>query len=116
MRSTARLDADTQRQLLLLKFAGQPAPDDPAQAEELARISAAMTSIYGKGKVCDPMGQKAIDDAPALVKAATDDRARTAARNAMINVAARHCKDLDALSKVLQTSRKPGELLAAWKG
>ena len=34
--SYARLDGDTQRQLLLLKFAGQPAPDDPAQAERLA--------------------------------------------------------------------------------
>jgi peptidyl-dipeptidase A len=35
-----QLDPDTRRQLLLLKFAGQPAPDDPAQATELAKIAA----------------------------------------------------------------------------
>ena len=49
----AKLDPDTKRQLWLLKIAGQPAPDDPAQAEELAKIAAEMTSTYGKGKVCD---------------------------------------------------------------
>ena len=42
-----KLDPDTKRQLWLLKIAGQPAPDDPAQAEELAKISAEMTSVYG---------------------------------------------------------------------
>ena len=46
-----------------------------------------MTSIYGKGKVCT-----------------TGERSKET------------CKDLDALSKVLQKSRKPDELLAAWKG
>ena len=76
------LDADTRRKLLLLKLAGEPAPDDPALAEELARLGVAMTSIYGKGKVCDTAG----------------------------------CKDLDALSKVMQRSRNPDELLATWTG
>jgi peptidyl-dipeptidase A len=82
-----KLDTDTRRQLLLLKFSGQPAPDDPAKADELAKIATEMSSLYGKGKVCEggkPDGKK--------------------------------CKDLDALSKVLQSSRKPAELLAAWKG
>ena len=65
----AKLDADTQRQLLLLKFVGQSAPDDPAQAEELARVAVEMTSIYGKGKVCS--GAKARGDDEA---AATRDR------------------------------------------
>jgi len=46
-----RLDPDTRRQLLLLKFQAVPAPDDPKQAEQLAQIGAEMTSIYGKG-VC----------------------------------------------------------------
>ncbi len=82
-----KLDPDTRRQLLLLKFSGQPAPDDPAKADELAKIATEMSSLYGKGKVCEggkPEGK--------------------------------NCKDLDALSKVLQSSRKPDELLAAWKG
>jgi peptidyl-dipeptidase A len=81
-----KLDPDTKRQLVLLKFSGQPAPDDPAKADELAKIATEMSSIYGKGKVCDGGAD------------------------------GKNCKDLDALSKVLQTSRKPAELLAAWKG
>jgi peptidyl-dipeptidase A len=48
----AKLDPATKRQLELLKFAGQPAPDDPAAADELAKIGAEMSSIYGKGKAC----------------------------------------------------------------
>ncbi|MGE0550711.1 MAG: M2 family metallopeptidase [Kofleriaceae bacterium] len=82
----AQLDADTQRQFKLLKFAGQPAPDDPKQADELAKIATEMSSIYGKGKVCSKVKGKEV------------------------------CKDLDALSKVLQKSRKPAELLEAWQG
>lgn len=82
-----KLDPDTRRQLVLLKFSGQPAPDDPAKADELAKIATEMSSLYGKGKVCEDGKPEGKD-----------------------------CKDLDALSKVLQTSRKPDELLAAWKG
>jgi peptidyl-dipeptidase A len=81
-----RLDPVTRRQLVLLKFSGQPAPDDPKDAEELAQIATDMSSIYGKGKVCTKVGAK------------------------------QECKDLDALSKVLQKTRKPAEALAAWKG
>jgi peptidyl-dipeptidase A len=82
----AKLDPDTRRQLLLLKYSGQPAPDDPAKADELAKLASEMSSIYGKGKACEngaPTGKK--------------------------------CLDVDGLSKILQTSRKPAELLAAWK-
>ena len=100
----AKLDADTQRQLLLLKLTGGTAPDDPAQAEEFARISVEMTSIYGKGKVCT------------RAKAGGDDKAEAATRTAATEVEEMHCKDLDGLSKVLQTSREPDELLAVWKG
>jgi peptidyl-dipeptidase A len=82
-----KLDPDTKRQLVLLKFSGQPAPDDPAKADELAKIATEMSSLYGKGKVCEGGKPEGKD-----------------------------CKDLDALSKVLQKSRKPDELLAAWKG
>ena len=34
----AKLDPATRRQLSLLKFSGQPAPDDPKQADELAKV------------------------------------------------------------------------------
>ncbi|HET7501433.1 MAG TPA: M2 family metallopeptidase [Kofleriaceae bacterium] len=47
----ARLDPDTRRQLLLLKFQAQPSPDDPEQAKQLAELAAKMDSEYGKG-VC----------------------------------------------------------------
>ncbi len=80
----AKLDASTRRQLELLRFAGQPAPDDPAQADQLAKIGAEMSSIYGKGKAC--------------VKRAGKEE----------------CLGIDDASKVLQKSRKPDELLAVW--
>ena len=73
-----KLDPETRRQLHLLKFAGQPAPDDPKLADELAKTATEMSSIYGKGKV--------------------------------------NGKDLTALEKILQKSRKPDELLTVWKG
>ncbi len=88
----AKLDASTRRQIQVLIYQLtvdvpiSPSPEDPKQAEELAKTAADMTSIYGKGKVCaNPKNPKS-------------------------------CKDLDALSKVLQKSRKPAELLAAWQG
>jgi peptidyl-dipeptidase A len=82
----SQLDDETRRQLVLLSFAGQPAPDDPAKADELARVGTEMSSIYGKGKVCTAVQGK------------------------------EQCKDIEALSKVLQKSRKPAEALAAWQG
>jgi peptidyl-dipeptidase A len=94
----AQLEPAARRQLALLKLAGQPAPEDPKAADELARLAAEMGSTYGKGKVCGPGrdGRPAHDP-----KAARDPKS---------------CKDLDALSKVLQRTRKPAEALAAWQG
>jgi peptidyl-dipeptidase A len=82
----AQLDEPTRRQLQLLKFSGQPAPDDPQKADELGRLGTEMSSVYGKGKVCETLHGKP------------------------------QCKDIEALSKVLQTTRKPAEALAAWQG
>ncbi len=79
----ASLPADEQRMFKLLRQNGQPAPADPAQAAELARLSTEMSSLYGKGKACDAGGT---------------------------------CRDLEQLSDVMATSRKPDELLAAWTG
>src|SRR5262249_12015453 len=73
-------------QLVLLPFTGQPAPDDPQKADQLAQIGTEMSSIYGKGKVCTTLKGK------------------------------EDCKDIEGLSKVLQTTRKPSEALAAWQG
>jgi peptidyl-dipeptidase A len=48
----AQLTPDEQRQFLLLRIAGQTAPDDPAKAKKLAEVTTAMDSTYGKSKVC----------------------------------------------------------------
>ena len=123
----AKLDPDTKRQLWLLKIAGQPAPDDPAQAEELAKIAAEMTSTYGKGKVCDASKPKPgtptqaqLDALAAKLKGEEDakklDKLKADLDASQKKFDAAYCKDLDALSKVLQKSRKPAELLAAWQG
>ena len=88
----AKLDASTRRQLQVLIYITTvatpvaPSPDDSAQAQELARIATEMSSTYGKGEVCDTVKGKKV------------------------------CKDLDAISKVLQTTRKPAVALAAWQG
>ena len=87
-----KLDASSRRQLQVLIYITTvatpvaPSPDDPAKAAELAKVATEMGSVYGKGKVCTKTGKKEV------------------------------CKDLDALSKVLQQTRKPAEALAAWKG
>jgi peptidyl-dipeptidase A len=78
------LDPETRRQLHLLRIAGQPAPDDPAQAAELAELATKMDATFGKTKACDKSGK--------------------------------NCRDLQKLEDVLSDSRKPAELLDAWKG
>ncbi len=84
-----KLDPDTKRQLLLLKFQAQPAPDDAKQATELATTAAAMQSTYGKGVCTSPSGQ-------------TGDGKET-------------CQDIEFYGKALETNRHPAELLKIWK-
>jgi peptidyl-dipeptidase A len=81
----AKLDPATRRQLLLLKFSGQPAPDDAKQTDELAKIAEEMTATYGKG-VCT-----------------TGDKGKE------------QCKDIEVWSQQLQKSRKPADLLKTWQ-
>ncbi len=57
-----KLDADTKRQLLLLKFQATPAPDDPKQAAELAETATEMTSTYGKGVCTTKDGKQSCED------------------------------------------------------
>jgi peptidyl-dipeptidase A len=52
-----QVDPDTRRQLMLLRIAGMPAPEDQAKAEDLANVTTAMESLYGKGKYCDAAGK-----------------------------------------------------------
>ena len=56
-----KLDPDTRRQLKLLRTAGSPAPEDPAKATELARVTTEMSSLYATGEACDPKGKKCRD-------------------------------------------------------
>jgi peptidyl-dipeptidase A len=82
----AKLDPDTRRQLMLLKFQANPSPDDAKQATELAQIGEEMTSIYGKGVCTTP----------------SDGGKPT-------------CKNVDPFSETLQTSRDPATLETAWQ-
>ncbi|HVS16868.1 MAG TPA: M2 family metallopeptidase [Thermoanaerobaculia bacterium] len=88
----ARFDASaadpvTARKLgLLVTSITLPAPADPAKQAELARITAEMEAEYGSGKVC-------ADPADAAT-----------------------CRDLEDFESVIDTSRDPQALLAAWSG
>ena len=116
------------------QFAGQPAPDDPAQAAELARLSTEMSSVYGKGKICDPKlaaaktkkladFDKKIEAGNKKIVDAKDAKAKDAAVKALAKLQEDRgkaemegCKDLTAIDKLLQKTRKPAEALAMWQG
>jgi peptidyl-dipeptidase A len=86
-----RLPVDVARKVYLLSLAQTiPAPADAKRRAELAGIETWMTSAYGKGQYCPPAGSPL--------------RALGA------------CLHLDELSRVLRTSRKPADLLEAWRG
>lgn len=59
-----QLDADTQRQLRLLKVSqSMPAPDDPEKRKRLAELSAKLASQYSTGKYCtDAEGCRTLQD------------------------------------------------------
>lgn len=83
------MDDRTRRALRILKV-GQtlPAPDDPEERAELAKISSTMEATYGAGKYC-PEGVEEDSDA---------------------------CKGLNDLESVIDSSRDPDALLEAWRG
>jgi peptidyl-dipeptidase A len=89
------LPADLARQLKLLTLAQVvPAPTDPAERAELAQVETWMTSAYGKGTYCPP--------------------AKTRPKGSAFRPG--KCMKLDDLSRVMKSSRIPGDLLEAWVG
>ncbi len=88
------LPPDLARQLKLLRLSGSlPAPSDPAERSELAKLAVDMQSAYGKGKYCSAKLKKW---AP---KGSKDN-----------------CLALGELSKVLEESKNFDELTEAWTG
>ena len=68
-----------------------PAPLDPKERAELAKLSVDLTSMYGKGKYC-----------PERLAKEKDEKKR--------------CLNLDDLEKIIHESRKWDELTDAWTG
>jgi peptidyl-dipeptidase A len=92
----AGADPETERMLHLLRIASAlPAPSDAGKRAELAALAARLEGLYGKGKVCGPIGPRK--------KGAPPEKAGT-------------CRDLQDLEEILARSRDPETLLAAWKG
>jgi peptidyl-dipeptidase A len=89
------LPADLRRKFLLLRLGfSAPPPGNSAEAAELARLTTAMEAEYGKGTYCRP--------AKATAGPASEQK--------------RECLQINALSRILATSRDPAELLDAWQG
>ena len=81
------LPEEVARKLKLLKLAlVAPAPNNDAEREELTKITASLSSDYGKGKYCRQRGGK------------------------------EECLGINELSKILAASRDPNELKDVWVG
>jgi peptidyl-dipeptidase A len=83
---TAVPEADRRQLELLRTSLTMAAPPDPAEAEELTRIAAAMEAAYGRGKYCPP--------------GATGD----------------DCLDVEEITEILAESRDPKRLEDVWAG
>ena len=95
-----QLPYDDARKLKLLRLQlSAPAPDNPAEREELSSLSSSLEGDYGKGKYCrdadEPRAARG-DGAPRLNEA--------------------RCLDIDQASNVIASSRDPNELLDVWQG
>jgi peptidyl-dipeptidase A len=102
----ARLAPDVARKLHLLSVAQTiPAPPDAAKRGELASIETWMTSTYGKGTYCPPLGSR-------LRRIAEAEAKKIGASSGGKGP----CLRLDTLSRVLATSRDFDELVEAWQG
>ncbi len=83
----AKLPYDIRRKLDLIKLSlTTPGPSEAKKTAELAKIAAEMDAMYGAGKYCPP--------------GATGEQ----------------CLDVEAVTKIMQTSRDPQRLLEVWNG
>ncbi len=82
------LPAEVRRKFHLLRLSlSAPPPADPREAAELARITTSMEADYGKGSWCRP-GKSGKEE----------------------------CLQINDISRLLEKSRDPEELRAAWEG
>lgn len=95
-----QLSYDDARKLKLLKLQlSAPAPDNPAEREELSTLSSSLEGDYGKGKYC---------------RDAEEPRAARGERPLRPNEP--RCLDINQASNILASSRDPNELLDVWQG
>jgi peptidyl-dipeptidase A len=84
---TLPLPYDDTRKLKLLKLMlSAPAPDNPAERDELSNLSSSLEADYGKGKYCREVN------------------------------GTQRCLDIDDASNILASSRDPKELADVWQG
>jgi peptidyl-dipeptidase A len=97
-----QLSPDTARKIKLLKLAVPlPAPSNPAEREELTKITVGMESAYGKFEYCP---EQAADSGAAAKSGATSGEAK------------KKCQSLGDLEKIMREKRNPEELKTAWVG
>ncbi|HUI85165.1 MAG TPA: M2 family metallopeptidase [Candidatus Binatia bacterium] len=85
-----RLPPELARKMLLLKLSAAvpaPAPSDPKELAEMARIGTSLEADYGKGKYCPKSGKHAGE-----------------------------CLDIGAIERIMETSTDPDELQGLWAG
>lgn len=113
---SVEVDPVLRRKLELLKRGALlPAPHDPAQASELARLAATMNGLYGTGQVC-PAPLASAGDVARPATPADPAAAAAAPPVTRVPVAGLPCRRLDDLERVMAQSRDPAELLSAWEG
>jgi peptidyl-dipeptidase A len=84
---TIELPYDVRRKLEIIKLSlTSPGPSDTALTAELARIGSELEGAYGAGKYCPP------------------------------GKTGEACLDINEITNIMRTSRKPDELLDVWRG
>ena len=98
-----QLSPDVARKIKLLKLLAipLPAPSNPAEREELTKITVGMESAYGKFKYCP---EPAADAGAATRPDAAGGEAK------------KKCQSLGDLEEIMTKSRNPEELKKAWAG
>ncbi len=89
-----QLDDATRRQFMLLRVAGQTAPADAAHAAELAQVTTAMDSAYGKGEVCAGGTCQDLDALTDIMAKSRDPKALLAAWQGWHDTVGREIKPL----------------------